>query len=301
MPEFGSNRARRARPPSTTTRISGMVNDVSAIEVANTTLRASRWRQSRPLRRKLHRAKQRPHLTIRQPRQHRLHPTDFPLTGQKHQHPALGLLNRLPHQPGHPRLKPQRRIRHPPQPARLHRIGPPHRGHHRRIAHQRGNRSLHPASPTSPPAPDRRAKPREFPRPKPAPDRHSKTARETRQRSARRHPSSPGSLWIIRVKIPSVTTSIRVALARPSPRRESGSPPFAPTASPKVSAIRSAAARAAKRRGSSITIRPAINPEASRSSGTNVVLPAPVVPAKPPSRAPQPLRAPPPTHLLSAI
>ncbi len=49
MPEAGSNRARRARPPSITTRISGMVSEVSAIDVASTILRfwlearAARW------------------------------------------------------------------------------------------------------------------------------------------------------------------------------------------------------------------------------------------------------------------
>lgn len=51
MPEAGSNRARRARPPSTTTVIPGMVNDVSAMAVASTSLRrpsgsgamAARW------------------------------------------------------------------------------------------------------------------------------------------------------------------------------------------------------------------------------------------------------------------
>ncbi len=50
MPAPGSNRARRARPASTTTRISSMVSEVSAIAVAKTTLRpcgagaiAARW------------------------------------------------------------------------------------------------------------------------------------------------------------------------------------------------------------------------------------------------------------------
>ncbi len=40
MPEAGSNRARLARPPSTTMRMSGRVSEVSAMAVASTTLRA---------------------------------------------------------------------------------------------------------------------------------------------------------------------------------------------------------------------------------------------------------------------
>ena len=49
MPDDGSNRARRALPPSTTMRMSGSVSEVSAIEVARTTRRpstgprAARW------------------------------------------------------------------------------------------------------------------------------------------------------------------------------------------------------------------------------------------------------------------
>ena len=39
MPEPGSKRARRARPPSTTTRTSGIVSEVSAIAVASTSRR----------------------------------------------------------------------------------------------------------------------------------------------------------------------------------------------------------------------------------------------------------------------
>ncbi len=54
MPEAGSKRDRRARPPSTTTRTSGIVSEVSAIEVASTSLRrpsgagasAARWSAS---------------------------------------------------------------------------------------------------------------------------------------------------------------------------------------------------------------------------------------------------------------
>ena len=44
MPEAGSNRARRASPPSTTMRTPSMVSEVSAMEVASTSLRASEAR-----------------------------------------------------------------------------------------------------------------------------------------------------------------------------------------------------------------------------------------------------------------
>ena len=39
MPEEGSNRARRASPPSTTMPIPSIVSEVSAIDVASTTFR----------------------------------------------------------------------------------------------------------------------------------------------------------------------------------------------------------------------------------------------------------------------
>ena len=52
--------------------------------------------------------------------------------------------------------------------------------------------------------------------------------------------------------------------------------PFAPTASPSVSAMRAAAPRAASRRGSStMSLRPATHGSSSSASGTRVVLPAP--------------------------
>ena len=71
-------------------------------------------------------------------------------------------------------------------------------------------------------------------------------------------PASSGSLWIIRVRMPSVTTSIRVA-AETSASPRIRKPIVRPTGSPSISAMRAAAARAARRRGSSITIRPAIS------------------------------------------
>ena len=85
-------------------------------------------------------------------------------------------------------------------------------------------------------------------------------------------PSSEGSAWMRRVSTPSVTTSIRVAAeTRASPRIRR--PTVRPTGSPSVSAMRAAAARTARRRGSSITTRAA--PSARSASGTRVVLPAP--------------------------
>ena len=86
---------------------------------------------------------------------------------------------------------------------------------------------------------------------------------------------SDGSRWRRRVRMPSVTTSMRVS--RPT-RRSSRVryPTVPPTSSPSRSAMRRAAARAARRRGSSITIRRSSNHgSASRRSGTMVVLPAP--------------------------
>jgi hypothetical protein len=53
-------------------------------------------------------------------------------------------------------------------------------------------------------------------------------------------------------------------------------PTVRPTASPNVCAIRSATARAASRRGSSINIRlPAAQGSSSRTNGTTVLFPAP--------------------------
>ena len=78
-----------------------------------------------------------------------------------------------------------------------------------------------------------------------------------------------------RVSIPSVTTSIRVAL----PVRRSSLvtyPTVLPTSSPRRADMRVAAARAATRRGSRTTIL--LSPSqssSSRRSGTTVVLPAP--------------------------
>src|SRR5436190_1968992 len=88
-------------------------------------------------------------------------------------------------------------------------------------------------------------------------------------------PSSDGSSRMSRVKIPSVITSMRVLRDTFEPKR-TRKPTVSPTLSCKVAAIRSAAARAARRRGSSTRIFLSAAHSASIShSGTRVVLPAP--------------------------
>jgi hypothetical protein len=88
-------------------------------------------------------------------------------------------------------------------------------------------------------------------------------------------PSSAGSSCSRRPRMPSVTTSMRVSrLTLVSSRMRY--PTRRPTGSPSVAAIRTATARAASRRGSSITMRrPASHGASSRASGTTVLLPAP--------------------------
>ena len=88
-------------------------------------------------------------------------------------------------------------------------------------------------------------------------------------------PSSVGSSRMSRVKMPSVTTSIRVLRETLDPNRIRR-PTELPTRSPSVCAMRSAAARAASRRGSRTRIRrPFAHASWARTSGTRVVLPAP--------------------------
>ncbi len=88
-------------------------------------------------------------------------------------------------------------------------------------------------------------------------------------------PASSGSARTCRVKTPSVTTSTRVA-AETLDCMRTRKPTVRPTGSPKVAAMRSAAARAARRRGSRTMILPLpTQGSASSSSGTTVVLPAP--------------------------
>ncbi len=88
-------------------------------------------------------------------------------------------------------------------------------------------------------------------------------------------PSRPGSDCRRRTNNPSVTTSMRVAAETAASSRVR-KPMVWPTLSPRNAAIRAAAARAARRRGSNITMRPSPRQGASsRASGTSVVLPAP--------------------------
>ena len=88
-------------------------------------------------------------------------------------------------------------------------------------------------------------------------------------------PESSGSSRIMRVKTPSVTTSMRV-FGPDFETIRARNPIRSPTASDKECAMRSAAARAAMRRGSSTRIfRPWSQLSFIKASGTRVVLPAP--------------------------
>ena len=88
-------------------------------------------------------------------------------------------------------------------------------------------------------------------------------------------PSSEGSSRICRVNTPSVTTSIRVRFETRLCSR-TRRPIVSPTFSPSVAAMRAAAARAARRRGSSRMRRlPFAQGSSSSASGARVVLPAP--------------------------
>ena len=79
----------------------------------------------------------------------------------------------------------------------------------------------------------------------------------------------------MRVNTPSVTTSIRVRRDTFEPKR-TRKPTVSPTRSPSVFAIRSAAARAASRRGSRTRMRRcSAHGSSASTSGTRVVLPAP--------------------------
>ncbi len=87
-------------------------------------------------------------------------------------------------------------------------------------------------------------------------------------------PARSGSFWMRATKIPSVTTVTRVAAERFESVRVAY-PKVWPTGSPAVAAMRSAAARAARRRGESNRISPPHHASPSRAGATAVVLPAP--------------------------
>ena len=282
MPEPGSKRARRARPASTTTRTSGMVSEVSAIAVARTSRRpVGERRQRRALLGEGQAAVQRlEHDARRQPRREAGGGAgDLGLAGQEDQRAALGLGERA-----------RGRGRRPPPrgaaPARRRRTRAGRASGSR--PERRGPRRSAPARRPSAPRPARR---RGSPT-SPGARRSGRSAARTSSASARPRSAcsaalvelvedhaadarrAPGRDWIIRVRMPSVTTSMRAA--RRPPRRGCGSRRARPTGSPSASASRSAAARAATRRGSSMRMRARRRrPASSSASGTRVVLPAP--------------------------
>ena len=87
--------------------------------------------------------------------------------------------------------------------------------------------------------------------------------------------SSEGSACSVRVRMPSVMTSIRVCGPITRSRRVR-KPTVAPSGSRSNVAMRAATARAATRRGSSSTMRlPPVQSASRRCSGTSVLLPAP--------------------------
>ena len=95
----------------------------------------------------------------------------------------------------------------------------------------------------------------------------------TSSKITRPMPGRDGSRWRRRVRMPSVTTSIRVP-ARPGARPGCGSRRCRRPPRPAATAMRRAAARVASRRGSSMTMRAPASHGSSRSrSGTTVVLP----------------------------
>jgi hypothetical protein len=216
MPEPGSNRARRARPPSTTTRMSGKVSEVSAIEVASTILRPQRAPAPRA-------APQGPSRRTAAGScspavaQQRLDPADLALAGQEDQHAALGLLQRLPHQRRHRRLEAQRGIRGrgsqrvstgKARPSAVITGAPP-------ISAATGAASSVADITTS-------ARSGRSARAPPAQGQAKVGLQAAFVKFVEDHAPTPGnsaSDWIIRVRMPSVTTSIRVAAeTRASPR-----------------------------------------------------------------------------------
>ena len=275
MPEPGSNRARRARPASTTTLTPGMVSEVSAIDVASTIrLRAPGGASARPC-------------------------------AARSIAPNKGVISAsAPSMPGS--MAATRRIS--PSPGRKARMVPPGsarvsasasamncaawrirgapagagRGSQRvstgkaRPSERMTGASSRAATGSASSVADITTMARSgrsaarashaSARPRSAFRLRSWNSSKIRQPT----PGKSGSDWIMRVRIPSVTTSIR----RPGtdwPRTRK--PTVAPGDSPSVSARRAAAARAARRRGSSMTMRPGITSRSAR--GTRVVLPAP--------------------------
>ncbi len=278
MPEPGSKRARRARPPSTTTRTSGMVSEVSAIAVARTTLRPS------------------------------ASGTSAARCFSKGSAPCSGCTTTPAGSCGSSRAAvraisptPGRNTSTPPSVCRSAVItrsatasskrGPwPAPADHGRSSHRVSTGNARPSAVRTGASPisaatgaassvadiaSRRRSGRSAARISSASARPRSPCRLRSWNSSKIRQPMPGSSgfdWIIRVRMPSVTTSIR----RPgtaSPRMRY--PTLAPGRSPRLSASRAAAARAATRRGSSMTMRPDTSPSLASQSGTRVVLPAP--------------------------
>ena len=261
MPEPGSKRARRARPASTTTRTSGMVSEVSAIAVASTSLRpCGERRQRRALRGERQAAVQRLHHDVRAAAAARARAAVRAISawpGRKTSTPPSVVGQRLEDQRRRRRLQrgsPGRRPR-PIEPAGLDRKGAALGGEDRRPAHQRRDRRgverrRHHQEPQVRAA-ARRATSSASARPRSAcsaalvelVEDQAADARQVRARTAASGSARPRSPP--RSALPG-TRLAADAVADPAARR----------GSPRLSASRSAAARAATRRGSSIRMRP---------------------------------------------
>ena len=264
IPVAGSKRARRASPESTTTRTPSIVRLVSAMLVASTILRccASPGRNRCVLFCRRQIAEQRQHAhAARQTAffELLLRAADLRLSRQERQDVARFLFERLRDRSRGSRsdvdlaLATRSQRRRPPSASRLETLVLPRL----RPAHCRAAARRRAASSVADITRMRRSS-----RTSACASRHS-----ARPRSALRlrswnsskitiaTPSSVASRCSQRVRIPSVTTSMRVLLlVRDSSRVRK--PTVWPTASPSICAMRVATARAARRRGSSITILP---------------------------------------------
>ena len=257
-----------------------MVSEVSAIAVASTSLRprGERREGARAARRRAGRraAAGAPRPAAGAGARRRGGAGDLGLAGQEDERAALGLGERREHEVGDGVLEarplPRAARPRPVEPAGLDRKGAALGGDERRVAHQRGDRRgvegrRHDEEARG------RAGARRGPRaPARGRGRPAARARGTRRRSRSRRRAGRASDWSIRVRMPSVTTSI--AAARHRLAADAVADPAADRArrGPRPAARR----RRARRRGggSSMRMRPGA-PPSSRWSGTRVVLPAP--------------------------
>ncbi len=255
-----------------------MVSEVSAIEVASTTLR--RPAGEGEMARSCSRASSAPNsvttstfVVLDALLEQRLGAADFGGARQEHQQRA-GFRAQA------------RAARHPPPGARSARADrgrdsasrPRRRGlrsrppAHCRAAPPRARRR---ASPTSPRILKSSRRPSCTSRASAKPRSASNDRSWNSSNSTAAMPSSDGSSSTSRVNTPSVMTSMRVRLEIFEPKR-TRRPTVSPTCSPSVDAMRLAAARAASRRGSSTRIFLSFaHGSSSSTSGTRVVLPAP--------------------------